>query len=90
MYGVYVMTTEEVVNLIADLAKEVDLEDPIDFGMLLVDEDTLWKMMASNVLELMRVDGINEKMVMMATITKLLVENFVLHAQMMKIMENNK
>jgi hypothetical protein len=86
----YVMTTEEVVNLIADLAKEVDLEDPIDFGMLLVDEDTLWKMMASNVLELMRVDTVSERMVMMATITKLLVENFVLHAQMMKIMENNK
>ena len=84
------MTTEEVVNLIADLAQEVDKESPIDFGMLLVDEDTLWKMMASNVLELMRVDGINEKMVMMATITKLLVENFVLHAQMMKMMENNK
>jgi hypothetical protein len=90
MSGVYVMTTEEVVNLIADLAKEVDLEDPIDFGMLLVDEDTLWKMMASNVLELMRVDTVSERMVMMATITKLLVENFVLHAQMMKIMENNK
>jgi hypothetical protein len=86
----YVMTIEEVVNLIADLAKEVDLEDPIDFGMLLVDEDTLWKMMASNVLELMRVDTVSERMVMMATITKLLVENFVLHAQMMKIMENNK
>lgn len=84
------MTIEEVVNLIADLAKEVDLEDPIDFGMLLVDEDTLWKMMASNVLELMRVDTVSERMVMMATITKLLVENFVLHAQMMKIMENNK
>jgi len=90
MFGVYVMTTEEVVNLIADLAKEVDLEDPIDFGMLLVDEDTLWKMMASNVLELMRVDTVSERMVMMATITKLLVENFVLHAQMMKMMENNK
>jgi hypothetical protein len=86
----YVMTIEEVVNLIADLAKEVDLEDPIDFGMLAVDEDTLWKMMASNVLELMRVDTVSERMVMMATITKLLVENFVLHAQMMKIMENNK
>lgn len=84
------MTIEEVVNLIADLAKEVDLEDPIDFGMLAVDEDTLWKMMASNVLELMRVDTVSERMVMMATITKLLVENFVLHAQMMKIMENNK
>jgi hypothetical protein len=90
MFGVYVMTIEEVVNLIADLAKEVDLEDPIDFGMLAVDEDTLWKMMASNVLELMRVDTVSERMVMMATITKLLVENFVLHAQMMKIMENNK
>lgn len=84
------MTIEEVVNLIADLAKEVDLEDPIDFGMLAVDEDTLWKMMASNVLELMRVDTVSERMVMMATITKLLVENFVLHAHMMKIMENNK
>jgi len=84
------MTTDEVVDLIAELAKEVDLEDPIDFGMLLVDEDTLWKMMASNVLELMRVDTVNDKMVMMATITKLLVENFVLHAHIMKIMEDNK
>ena len=58
--------------------------------MLLVDEDTLWKMMASNVVELMRIENTNDRLVMMATITKLLVENFVLNAHIMNMTENNK
>ena len=84
------MTSDDLINLIADLAKEVDLEDPIDFGMLRVDEDALWHMMAANVVEMFRVNSESDKLIMLATVTKLVVENFVLHAQNLKMMENNR
>jgi len=82
------MTTEMLINLIAELAKEIDKEDPIDFGMLKVDDDKLWNMMASHAVELVKFQSESDKFIYLATVTKLLVENFVLHAQMMKIMEN--
>jgi hypothetical protein len=82
------MTTEMLINLIAELAKEIDKEDPIDFGMLKVDDDTLWNMMASHAVELVKFQSESDKFIYLATVTKLLVENFVFHAQMMKIMEN--
>lgn len=81
-------TTNELVNLIVELAKEVELEDPIDFGMLPIDEDATWHMMACNVIEMFRVESESDKLVLLATITKLVVENFVLHAQLMNLQGN--
>jgi hypothetical protein len=58
--------------------------------MLRVDEDALWHMMAANVVEMFRVNSESDKLIMLATVTKLVVENFVLHAQNLKMMENNR
>lgn len=67
------------VDQLVDLAKEVESEDPIDWGMLAVDEDTAYRVIASQVIELYNdVD----KVAMLASITKLIVENFTLNLKL--------
>lgn len=61
---------------LAELAQEVESEDPIDWGMLAVDEHSAYLLMATHVLDQFK-DA--DKITMMATITKLVVENFTLH-----------
>jgi iron-sulfur cluster repair protein YtfE (RIC family) len=78
------MTTDELVNLVAELAQEVDKEDPVDFGMLQLDDGSVWHLMSVNVVEkYFEMSG--DRVVMMATITKLLVDNFILNYKMMRI-----
>jgi hypothetical protein len=71
------------VKQLADLARESDAQDPIDWGQLKITEDHAYEMMASNVLE--QFAGVPEDQrltVAMATVTKLLVENFVLNVKL--------
>lgn len=76
-------TTNELINLVAELAQEVDNESPTDFGLLPVDDESVWHLMAANVIEAYMPMS-DDKIIMMATITKLVVENFVLNMRMMK------
>jgi hypothetical protein len=80
------MTTDELVNLVAELAQEVDKEDPTDFGMLQLDEGSVWHLMSVNVVE-KYLEMSDDQVVMLATITKLLVDNFILNY---KLIGNNK
>jgi hypothetical protein len=80
------MTTDELVNLVAELAQEVDKEDPVDFGMLQLDEGSVWHLMSVNVVD-KYIDMSGDQVVMLATITKLLVDNFILNY---KLIGNNK
>ncbi len=73
------------VDQLAELAKEVENTDPIDWGMLQVDEHTVYKLIASQVLELY---NSNDQITMLASITKLIVENFVLNLKLLQ-KENN-
>ena len=78
------MTNIEYVNLIAQLAREVNKEDPIDFGMLEIDENQIWDLMASSVVEkyLPYKDTDQGFTICLSTITKLVVENFVLNLKL--------
>jgi hypothetical protein len=68
---------------LAELAMESESADPIDWGMLQISERDAYIMMASNVLEQLESVPDNERpVVAMATITKLLVENFVLNLRL--------
>jgi hypothetical protein len=67
------------VETLVDLAKEVECEDPIDWGMLAIDEDTAYRIIASQVLEIYNT---NDQLTMLASITKLIVENFVLNLKL--------
>jgi hypothetical protein len=74
-----------LVEQIVELAKEIEAEDPIDFGMLNVSEDVAYSIMASGVLDsyLMN-DPEDRDLILMATVTKLIVENFVLNLEKAK------
>ena len=74
------------VDQLVELAKEVESEDPIDWGMLSVDEDTAYRLIASQVIELYNK---NDELTMMASITKLIVENFVLNLKLKRIINGN-
>lgn len=67
------------VETLVQLAKEVENEDPIDWGMLSIDEDTAYRIIASQVLEIYNT---NDQLTMLASITKLIVENFVLNLKL--------
>lgn len=65
---------------LAQLAKEAEITDPIEWGELTIQEDVAYEMMAASVIEMMMNLNDNEKeVVAMASLVKLLVENFVLN-----------
>jgi len=74
------LTKTEAVGRLAELAQEVEIKDPIDWGMLNIKEQEAYELMASSVLDQMyNVPETHRETVMMATMVKLLVENFVLN-----------
>jgi hypothetical protein len=74
------------VDQLVELAKEAESEDPIDWGMLAIDEENAYRLIATHVLELY--NG-NDQVVMLASITKLIVENFVLNLKLYQQRMNN-
>lgn len=73
------MTLEEII----ELAKEVELEDNIDWGNLPLDKDRIYQMIGSRAYELFVLQPSEDReTVMIATLIKLLVENFVLNLQL--------
>jgi hypothetical protein len=76
------MTDLEYVNHIAEIAKQVESEDLIDWGMLSVDENETYQFVANSIVSQFNKYNSNEREVMIATITKLVVENFVLHLKL--------
>ncbi len=75
------------VKQLAELAQEAEFKDPIDWGMLPLEEKYAYQLMATNVIEQFNDIKPDDMLpVAMATITKLLVENFVLNYQL----ENRK
>ena len=77
------MIKQEDVEFLVDVAMECELSDPIDWGMLHITEKEAYQMMASSVLEQFQdVDDKEQLIVILATMTKLLVENFVLNLRL--------
>ncbi len=74
------MDIDQKIELLVELAQEVEVTDPIDWGMLAISEDEAYRMMATSVLETFP----DEKIEIQAVITKLTVENFVLNLKLMQ------
>lgn len=75
------LTLEEVVRI----AQEVESTDPIDWGMLAVDEENAYRMIAAGMLEHYEsLDPKDRDLMLLATATKLVVENFVLNLKLSK------
>lgn len=75
------LTVDEIV----ELAKEVESEDPIDWAYLNVSEDHAYRMIALSVMEQYKTwkESDNCDTVMLATIVKLIVENFALNMKLL-------
>jgi hypothetical protein len=77
------LTKTEAVGRLVELAQEVEIRDPIDWAMLSINENDAYELMANSVLDQMySLPESYRETVMMATMTKLLVENFVLNIKL--------
>jgi len=76
--------SSEYIDHIVDLAKEVESEDAIDWGLTSINEEEAFRLMALNVVELMfdKYGQPGMRDVFLATIVKLVVENFVLNLKL--------
>ena len=73
---------------LAKLAQVVEIMDPIDWGMLHVKEDEVYVSMAEEVIDIMKSYNTSDRQhIAMATIVKLLVENFMLNLRIQKFGE---
>lgn len=69
------------INDIVEIALEIESEDPIDWGMLAIDERTAYEMIATSVVENCKDSEVG---LLLAIIVKLTVENFVLNLKLLK------
>lgn len=77
------------VDQLVELARESELTDPIDWSALNITEIAAYRMMASHVIGMTATSGPNKEYILMASLTKLLVENFVINLQLEALRKNN-
>lgn len=75
------------VDTVVQLIKEMDLEDAVDWGMLNIDEDSAARLLATSVVEhyesaIRPMPEADRDYVIVAAISKLTIENFVLHLKL--------
>ena len=64
---------------------QIEAEDPIDFGMLQISERDAYTLMANGVLDLYLSNSAHDRdMLLLATVLKLTVENFVLNLKLLQ------
>jgi hypothetical protein len=68
------------------LAKEVEMADPIDWEGLSISENAAYTLIASSILERYE-SGEIDNTVLLGTLTKLAVENFILNMRLLKYRE---
>ena len=66
-----------------DIAEQIELGDPIDWGMLNISDREAYELLAPSVLEnYLMTDADSRDMMLLATVLKLVVENFVLNMKL--------
>lgn len=69
------------VETLVNLAKEVEGEDHIDWNLLAIDKDSAYRLVALSVIEM---ESQLSKEAVLATMTKLIVENMVLNIKLLQ------
>ncbi len=74
------------IDTIVDLAFAVEEGDPIDWSMFKDGKEQSVKMIAASIIEQFDKEPWTDqdRIIVMATITKLVVENFILHSRLLK------
>jgi len=70
-----------------DIAFSVEEGDPIDWGMFCQGKEESMKMIGASIIEQFDKPEYNydDKMILLSTITKLVVENMILHTKLLQI-----
>lgn len=85
------MSFELTAKELARAAQLVEMGDPIDWGMLSIREEDAYLMMASQVIEILeKFPHQDQFVVAVASLTKMLVESFVLNTQLMQAVAANR
>lgn len=79
------VTVQEILSLV----NEIDSEDPIDWGMLNINEDDAVELVVNNLVDQyntqwMGLDQHTKDRIMLATMAKLVVENFTLNVKLLQ------
>jgi hypothetical protein len=74
-------------ELLVDIAQEVEGQDVIDWSKLSMDKDAAYKLVATSILEMFDKPEytFDDKVVIMSTITKLTVENMLLNIKLLTL-----
>lgn len=76
------LTKAEAVGKIIELARDIDIKDSLDYTFLNITENEAYEMVANNVLtQMYDTPEMYRETIMMASMTKILVENLVLKAR---------
>ena len=72
-------------ELLVDIAQEVEGQDSIDWSKLAVSKDAAYKMVATSILEMFDKSEytFDDKVILLSTITKLTVENMLLNIRVL-------
>jgi hypothetical protein len=70
----------EKLEILVALAQEVEVGDPIEWGMLAVSEEETYRLMALSIMEQFP----DENVSILAVVLKLVVENFVLNLRLLQ------
>jgi hypothetical protein len=89
MYENSTAAVQVYIERIAKLAQEIESEDTIDWGMTEIKEEDAYKLIAMSVVNQFDKYTVDEREIMIATITKLVVENFVLNIKLREIANGN-
>jgi len=78
-------------DLLVDIAQEVEGQDAIDWGKLAVGKEQAYKMVAASILEMFDKPEytFDDKVIIMSTITKLTVENMLLNIKVLTLSEKD-
>lgn len=77
------------VEELAQLAEEVDIGDPLDWMDLNISKPHAYRMIAASVVEMYANKKDATDLAMMAVITHLIVENFVLNLKLLTLQKND-
>ena len=76
---------------LCDIAFAHEEGDPIDWGIFSNGKEQAMKMIGTSILEQFDKDVVNDqdRLVLLATITKLVTENMILHSKLLKYSKND-
>lgn len=78
-------------ELLVDIAQEVEGQDEVEWSQLAVGKQESFRLVATSVLEMFDKPEytFEDKVIIMSTITKLIVENMILNLKVLKTQENS-